>query len=95
MLEEISSVWWEDVGSAVCVELCMGRLFVEQLEGHVYSCKHCRMHLAHVEELVSKVCDAQERGTRRIRCLRVDEEETSNGMRDTHTAVMARCLYMY
>merc|ERR1712157_208238 len=26
----------------------------KQLEGHVYSCKHCRMHLAHVEELVSK-----------------------------------------
>ena len=41
----------------------MGRLFVEQLEGHVYSCKHCRMHLAHVEELVSKVCDSM-RGTR-------------------------------
>ena len=33
----------------------MGRLFVETLEGHVYSCKACRMHLAHVEELVSKV----------------------------------------
>ena len=49
------------------VELCMGRLFVEQLEGHVYSCKHCRMHLAHVEELVSKVRDAQEGNENGIR----------------------------
>ncbi|KAL9316257.1 hypothetical protein ACSQ67_017258 [Phaseolus vulgaris] len=33
----------------------MGRLFVVHLEGKVYSCKHCRTHLALYEDIVSKV----------------------------------------
>ncbi|ESW13768.1 hypothetical protein PHAVU_008G224700 [Phaseolus vulgaris] len=32
----------------------MGRLFVVHLEGKVYSCKHCRTHLALYEDIVSK-----------------------------------------
>ncbi|XP_021618768.1 protein yippee-like isoform X3 [Manihot esculenta] len=32
----------------------MGRLFVVNLEGKVYSCKHCRTHLALYEDIVSK-----------------------------------------
>ncbi|XP_061351669.1 protein yippee-like [Gastrolobium bilobum] len=32
----------------------MGRLFVVHLEGKVYSCKHCRTHLALSEDIVSK-----------------------------------------
>ncbi|KAF4353397.1 hypothetical protein CsatB_009437 [Cannabis sativa] len=32
----------------------MGRLFVVSLEGKVYSCKHCRTHLALCEDVVSK-----------------------------------------
>ncbi|EEF35530.1 protein yippee-like [Ricinus communis] len=32
----------------------MGRLFVVNLEGKIYSCKHCRTHLAVYEDIVSK-----------------------------------------
>ncbi|KAG7016009.1 hypothetical protein SDJN02_21113, partial [Cucurbita argyrosperma subsp. argyrosperma] len=32
----------------------MGRLFVVNLEGRIYSCKHCRTHLALYEDIVSK-----------------------------------------
>ncbi|CAL9008188.1 unnamed protein product [Prunus brigantina] len=32
----------------------MGRLFVQSLEGKIYSCKHCRTHLALCEDIVSK-----------------------------------------
>ncbi|KAL6131593.1 hypothetical protein ACLB2K_069967 [Fragaria x ananassa] len=32
----------------------MGRLFVLSLEGKIYSCKHCRTHLALSEDIVSK-----------------------------------------
>ncbi|KAK9913717.1 hypothetical protein M0R45_037526 [Rubus argutus] len=32
----------------------MGRLFVLSLEGKIYSCKHCRTHLALCEDIVSK-----------------------------------------
>ncbi|KAK8593218.1 hypothetical protein V6N13_043178 [Hibiscus sabdariffa] len=32
----------------------MGRLFVVNLEGKVYSCKHCKTHLALVDDIVSK-----------------------------------------
>ncbi|KAL2317132.1 hypothetical protein Fmac_031008 [Flemingia macrophylla] len=32
----------------------MGRLFVVHLEGKIYSCKHCRTHLALYEDIVSK-----------------------------------------
>ncbi|KAJ4720052.1 Protein yippee-like [Melia azedarach] len=32
----------------------MGRLFVVNLEGKIYSCKHCRTHLALCEDIVSK-----------------------------------------
>ncbi|XP_017253942.1 protein yippee-like [Daucus carota subsp. sativus] len=32
----------------------MGRLFVESLEGNIYSCKHCKTHLAILEDIVSK-----------------------------------------
>jgi hypothetical protein len=33
----------------------MGRLFVVDLEGKIYSCKHCRTHLALYDDIVSKV----------------------------------------
>ncbi|KAK4582469.1 hypothetical protein RGQ29_025597 [Quercus rubra] len=32
----------------------MGRLFVITLEGNIYSCKHCRTHLALSDDIVSK-----------------------------------------
>ncbi|KAB2034307.1 hypothetical protein CXB51_003545 [Gossypium anomalum] len=32
----------------------MGRLFVVNLEGKVYSCKHCKIHLALVDDILSK-----------------------------------------
>nr|AFK42344.1 unknown [Lotus japonicus] len=32
----------------------MGRLFVANLEGRIYSCKHCRTHLALYEDIISK-----------------------------------------
>ena len=37
----------------------MGRLFLEALEGRVYSCGQCGAHLAKAEELISKVGLAQ------------------------------------
>lgn len=33
----------------------MGRLFLVQLEGKMYSCKHCQTHLALFEDILSKV----------------------------------------
>ncbi|XP_058181901.1 protein yippee-like [Rhododendron vialii] len=32
----------------------MGRLFVVNLEGKIYGCKHCQTHLALCEDIVSK-----------------------------------------
>ncbi|XP_074308151.1 protein yippee-like [Silene latifolia] len=32
----------------------MGRLFVLNLEGKIYSCKHCRTHLGVTDDVVSK-----------------------------------------
>jgi hypothetical protein len=32
----------------------MGRLYLIQLDGRIYSCRHCRSHLAQCDELVSK-----------------------------------------
>ncbi|GMN41309.1 hypothetical protein TIFTF001_010535 [Ficus carica] len=32
----------------------MGRLFVVSLEGKIYSCRHCRTHLALCDDIVSK-----------------------------------------
>ncbi|KAJ4835051.1 hypothetical protein Tsubulata_012847 [Turnera subulata] len=32
----------------------MGRLFVISLDGHLYSCKHCRTHLALADDIISK-----------------------------------------
>uniref|UniRef100_A0A2P2K2E9 Protein yippee-like n=1 Tax=Rhizophora mucronata TaxID=61149 RepID=A0A2P2K2E9_RHIMU len=32
----------------------MGRLFVVNLEGEIYSCKHCKTHLALCKDIVSK-----------------------------------------
>ncbi|KAJ6900175.1 hypothetical protein NC652_026339 [Populus alba x Populus x berolinensis] len=37
---------------SVCED--MGRLFVESLEGRIYSCKHCRTHIALYDDIVSK-----------------------------------------
>uniref|UniRef100_A0A803M3S0 Protein yippee-like n=1 Tax=Chenopodium quinoa TaxID=63459 RepID=A0A803M3S0_CHEQI len=37
----------------------MGRLFVVNLEGKIYSCKHCRTHLALSEDIVSKIASAR------------------------------------
>lgn len=40
----------------ICREkIVMGRLFVVNLEGKVYSCKHCRIHLGLCEDILSKV----------------------------------------
>ncbi|KAB5544354.1 hypothetical protein DKX38_012466 [Salix brachista] len=36
----------------------MGRLFVVNLEGKFYSCKHCRTHLALYDDIVSKLGNA-------------------------------------
>jgi len=33
----------------------MGRLFVVHLEGKIYTCRHCRTHLALSEDVISKV----------------------------------------
>lgn len=33
----------------------MGRLYLINLEGRIYSCKHCQTHLALYEDIVSKV----------------------------------------
>ncbi|CAN1748623.1 Protein yippee-like [Linum perenne] len=33
----------------------MGRLFVVNLEGKIYSCKHCKTNLALSEDIVSKI----------------------------------------
>jgi hypothetical protein len=33
----------------------MGRLYLIQLDGPIYSCKHCHSHLANCDELLSKV----------------------------------------
>jgi hypothetical protein len=33
----------------------MGRLYLIQLDGRIYSCKHCRSHLANSDELLSRV----------------------------------------
>lgn len=52
------------VGCVVCNFKCiqetrrgdtMGRLYLIQLDGRIYSCRHCRSHLAQCDELVSKV----------------------------------------
>ncbi|CAB4284727.1 unnamed protein product [Prunus armeniaca] len=32
----------------------MGRLFAISLEGNIYSCKHCKTHLALVDDILSK-----------------------------------------
>jgi len=32
----------------------MGRLFVQKLEGRVYSCRFCHAHLANFDDLISK-----------------------------------------
>ncbi|XP_054781617.1 protein yippee-like isoform X3 [Prosopis cineraria] len=32
----------------------MGRLFLINLEGSIYSCKHCRTHLALLDDIISK-----------------------------------------
>ncbi|CAK9189918.1 unnamed protein product [Sphagnum troendelagicum] len=32
----------------------MGRLYLIQLDGPIYSCKHCHSHLANCDELLSK-----------------------------------------
>ncbi|ESQ49175.1 hypothetical protein EUTSA_v10022021mg [Eutrema salsugineum] len=32
----------------------MGRLFVIDLEGQIYSCKHCQTHFAVADDLLSK-----------------------------------------
>ncbi|CAM6106338.1 unnamed protein product [Calypogeia fissa] len=32
----------------------MGRLYLTQLDGRIYSCKYCHSHLAKLDELVSK-----------------------------------------
>ncbi|CAM6102947.1 unnamed protein product [Calypogeia fissa] len=33
----------------------MGRLYLTQLDGRIYSCEYCHSHLAKLDELVSKV----------------------------------------
>ncbi|KAM7265707.1 hypothetical protein ACFE04_003390 [Oxalis oulophora] len=32
----------------------MGRLFVVDIEGKMYSCKHCKTHISRVDDIVSK-----------------------------------------
>ncbi|CAM6007441.1 unnamed protein product [Sphagnum compactum] len=32
----------------------MGRLYLIQLDGRIYSCRYCRSHLANCEDLISK-----------------------------------------
>lgn len=41
---------------SVCED--MGRLFVEELEGRNYSCKHCGTHLALHGDIISKVASS-------------------------------------
>lgn len=36
----------------------MGRVFLIHLEGKIYSCKHCRTHLALCDDVVSRVCSS-------------------------------------
>lgn len=39
----------------------MGRLFLQDLEGEIYRCKHCHIHLAKLDDLIS-ICAYQGRG---------------------------------
>ncbi|KAH9702455.1 protein yippee-like [Citrus sinensis] len=59
----------------------MGRLFVVNLEGKIYSCKHCRTHLALCEDVVSKVVNVS-----------VGEKEERLMMTGMHTVADIFCV---
>ncbi|CAI0415813.1 unnamed protein product [Linum tenue] len=74
----------------------MGRLFVVNLEGKIYSCKHCRTHLALCEDIVSKVSFHSRHGKAylfsKVVNVTMGEKEERMMMTGRHTVVDIFCV---
>ncbi|XP_039061478.1 protein yippee-like isoform X1 [Hibiscus syriacus] len=74
----------------------MGRLFVVNLEGKVYSCKHCKINLALVDDIVSKVSFQSRHGKAylfsKVVNVSAGEKEDRMMMTGLHTVVDIFCI---
>ncbi|KAE9614999.1 hypothetical protein Lalb_Chr04g0250621 [Lupinus albus] len=73
----------------------MGRLFVVHLEGKIYSCKHCRTHLALSEDIVSKSFHSRHGKAylfNKVVNVSLGEKEDRQMMTGMHTVVDMFCV---
>uniref|UniRef100_A0A9I9CTZ5 Yippee domain-containing protein n=1 Tax=Cucumis melo TaxID=3656 RepID=A0A9I9CTZ5_CUCME len=73
----------------------MGRLFVVNLEGRIYSCKHCRTHLALYEDIVSKTFQSRHGKAylfNKVVNVSVGVKETRMMMTGMHTVADIFCV---
>ncbi|KAE9606174.1 hypothetical protein Lalb_Chr10g0105121 [Lupinus albus] len=73
----------------------MGRLFVLHLEGKIYSCKHCRTHLALSEDIVSKSFHSRHGKAylfSKVVNVSMGEKEDRQMMTGMHTVVDIFCV---
>ncbi|XP_057801267.1 protein yippee-like isoform X2 [Salvia miltiorrhiza] len=69
----------------------MGRVFVIDLDGNKYTCKHCQTHLALVEDIVSKSFHCRH-GKAYLFDKVVGEQEERMMMTGMHTVVDIFCV---
>ncbi|XP_057441801.1 protein yippee-like [Lotus japonicus] len=73
----------------------MGRLFAVHLEGRVYSCKHCRTHLALCEDIVSKSFQSRHGKAylfSKVVNVSLGEKEDRNMLTGIHTVADIFCV---
>ncbi|XP_010543218.1 PREDICTED: protein yippee-like At3g08990 [Tarenaya hassleriana] len=73
----------------------MGRLFLVNLEGSIYSCKHCRTHFAVADDIISKSFHCRHGKAYlfdRVVNVTVGEEEDRVMMTGWHTVVDIFCV---
>ncbi|KAG9451249.1 hypothetical protein H6P81_011214 [Aristolochia fimbriata] len=59
----------------------MGRIFTVELDGNIYSCKHCRTHLAFDEDIVSKSFHCRYGKAYLFSNVREDDDDWDGNMR--------------
>ncbi|XP_061376579.1 protein yippee-like [Gastrolobium bilobum] len=73
----------------------MGRLFVVNLEGRIYSCKHCHTHLALCEDIISKAFQSRHGKAylfNKVVNVSVGEKEERLMMTGLHTVADIFCV---
>lgn len=78
----------------------MGRIFIEHLEGRVYSCKSCKKHLAKLDDVMSKQFYSKSgkaylfKSAVNVICGPLEEREMRTGLHAVCDVYCCSCLHL-